>query len=267
MLQALARLLMNLAGQHPPLILCLDDLHWADSSTLAWLEYITRQLKHAPILILGTYRIEEATRVAALRTELMRLGRLQEIRLAGLPPPEIVRLIRHLSNQNSGTEKFSQRLYRETGGNPFFLLELLRFLFETGRLWQDETGWSTDIDETTQDYHELPLPETIGEVVRARLRYLDPQVQQVLEAGAVIGLHFNFNLIRMVSGRQESEVVEALEALLARQLIIEDSGSYRFNHNLIRGVVYRDLSYGRRRLLQQRLDEALQRLYPAAPLP
>jgi predicted ATPase len=146
-------------------------------------------------------------------------------------------------------------------------LELLRFLFETGRLWQDETGWSTDIDETTQDYHELPLPETIGDVVRARLRYLDPQVQQVLEAGAVIGHHFNFDLIRTVSGRQESEVVEALETLLARQILTEQAGRYYFNHDLIRAVVYRDLSYGRRSLLQQRLEEALLRLYPSAPLP
>lgn len=260
MLQALTHLLMNLAGQHPPLILCLDDLHWADASTLVWLEYMTRHLKHAPILILGAYRIEEATRVAVLRTELMRLGRLQEIRLAGLTSLEIVRLIRHLSNQSSGTEKFSQRLCHETGGNPFFLLELLRFLFETGRLWSDETGWSTAIDETTQDYHELPLPETIGEVVRARLRHLDPQSQQVLEAGAVIGAQFEFDLIQAASGRAENEVVEALEVLQSRQLLTEQAGRYCFNHDLIRAVVYRDLSYGRRRLLHRRVGEALEKL-------
>lgn len=260
MLQALAHLLLNLAGLHPPLILCLDDLHWADASTLAWLEYTVRHLKHAPILILGAYRTEEVAKVAALRTELMRLGQLQEIELTGLPSPEIVRLMRHLSDQSSGMEKFSQRLHRETGGNPFFLLELLRFLFETGRLWQDETGWSTAIDETTQDYHELPLPETIGEVVRARLCTLASQSYQVLEAGAVIGSQFEFDLIQAASGRAESEVVEALETLQTRQLLTEQAGHYRFNHDLIRTVVYHDLSYGRRRLLHRRVGEALEKL-------
>ena len=71
-------------------------------------------------------------------------GPVAEVRLEGLSQAEVLRLIRHLSGQTGGAERFSQRLHYETGGNPFFLLETLRVMFEAGILWQDETGWSTE---------------------------------------------------------------------------------------------------------------------------
>lgn len=266
--QSLAQLLLSLAVQHPPLLLCLDDLHWADDSTLAWLGYLARQFKHLPILIVGTYRSGEIMAVAVLRTELTRLGRLQEISLTGLSPSEIACLLRHLFGQSGDMETLSQRLHRETGGNPLFLLEWLRYLLEADLVGSGKSGWTfADLVAPGPPNLELSLPDTIGEVVRARLYRLNPQAHQVLEAGAVIGTLFSFELIQAVSGRPESEVVEALETLLAQQFITEDGGSYRFNHDLIRTVVYRDLSYGRRHLLQQRLEEALQHFYPFAPLP
>jgi DNA-binding SARP family transcriptional activator len=259
---ALAHWLLSLAAQRPPLILCLDDLHWADEATLSWLGYLARRLRHAPVLVLCAYRTEEAAEVAALRTELARLGVLHEVRLAGLPVTEVLRLIRHLSGQSSGADLFSQYLHRETGGNPFFLLETLRAMFEAGILWEDETGWSTGVDETTEDYRELPLPGTVCQAIRDRLTRLSPQARQVLEAGAVIGHQFDFELVRATSGRRESEVLDALDTLLTRQVVSEHDGSYRFNHDLIRAVVYRDLSYGRRRLLHRRAGEAVERLRP-----
>jgi tetratricopeptide (TPR) repeat protein len=158
--------------------------------------------------------------------------------------------------------RFSQRLHRETGGNPFFMLETLRAMFEAGILWEDETGWTTSVDETTQDYRELPLPDTVCQAIRDRLSRLSPQVRQVLEAGAVIGQQFNFDLVRATSGRHEGEVMDALDTLLARQVISEHDGRYWFNHDLIRTVAYRDLSYGRRWLLHRRAGEALEKLRP-----
>ncbi len=260
--QALSHLLLTLAGQRSPLILCLDDLHWADEATLSWLEYLARQLNHVPLMVLGVYRTEEEAVLTTLRTELMRLGHRQEVSLEGLSQAEVLCLVRYLSGQHSGGERFSRRLHRETGGNPFFLLEILRAMFETGALRQDETGWSTDTDELTKDDHQLLLPDSICEAIRARLNRLSARARQVLEAGAVIGRRFSFDLIWTTSGRHESEVIEALESLLARQIIIEHNGKYRFNHDLIRTIVYRDLSYGRRRLLHRRAGESLEKLRP-----
>jgi tetratricopeptide (TPR) repeat protein len=235
----------------------LDDLHWADEATLSWLEYLSCRIKGAPILVLGTYRHEEAAAIAKLRTQLARLGLLQEVRLEGLSQADVLRLIRHLSGQPNGAARFSQRLHRETGGNPFFLLETLRAMFETGILYQGENGWSTGVDKTTEDYHELPLPDTVCQAIRERLSRLSLQACQVLEAGAVVGQQFDLDLVRQTSGRREDEVVDALDMLLAHQVIAEHDGTYRFNHDLIRTIVYRDLSYGRRRLLHHRVGEAL----------
>jgi DNA-binding SARP family transcriptional activator len=256
---ALAQWLRSLAARRPPLILCLDDLHWADEATLSWLGYLARGIQRVPILVLGTYRIAEGGAVSPLRTQLVRQGLLNEIVLEGLPVSEIVRLLRHLSGQAGGAAKFSQRLHRETGGNPFFLLETLRAMFEAGILWRDESGWSTRLDGATEDYRELPLPDTVCQAVRERLGRLSPQARQVLEAGAVIGQQFNLNVVCQASGRREEEVVDALELLAARQVISESAGKYHFGHDLIRTIVYRDLSYGRRRLLHRRVAAALLR--------
>ncbi|HEY66429.1 MAG TPA: AAA family ATPase [Caldilineae bacterium] len=257
--RALADLLLALAARRPPLILCLDDLHWADEATRSWLGYLGRRIRHVPVLILGAYRTGEAAAVAALRTELARLGLLQEVRLDGLTEEDVLYLVRYLSGQASGAEQFSQRMHRETGGNPFFLLEILRAMFEAGILWEDDTGWSTPVDEATEDYRELPLPDTVIQAIRTRLARLSPQARQVAEAGAVIGRRFDMDLVQATSGRREDEVVDALDMLVARQLISEHEGVYRFDHDLVQTVVYRDLSHGRRRLLHRRAGEALER--------
>jgi len=257
LLLALVQWLRGLANLRPPLILCLDDLHWVDEATLAWLAYLARHIQGDPILVLGTYRTEEAGAVAALRTQLRRQGLLNEITLKGLSLPDIVRLVQCLSGQADGAIGFSQRLHSDTGGNPFFLLEALRALFDAGISWQDETGWSTNLNGMAGDYRELPLPETVCQAIRDRLGRLSRQARQVLEAGAVIGRRFSLSLVRQTSGREEVEVVDALETLSARGIISETAGTYQFGHDLTRTIVYHDLSYGRRRLLHRRAAAAL----------
>lgn len=260
--RALESCLLGLGDPASPLVLCIDDLHWADKVTLSWLGYLARQLKQAPVLVLGTYRTEDAPAVSALRAELSRLDMLHEVALAGLSPDDVWRLVRYLVGQSSGARRFSQRLHRETDGNPFFLLETLRALFEAGMLRPDGGGRGADLDETAAAFHELPLPDTVCEAIEARFRSLSGLARQVLEVGAVIGHRFDFDLIWAVSGRRQGEVVEALDELLGRQAIREQGGWYWFDHDLIRTVIYRDLSYGRRRLLHRRAGEALRKLRP-----
>jgi predicted ATPase len=244
---ALTRWFLGLAAQRPPLILCLDDLHWADETTLAWLGYLGRQLKRAPVLVLGAYRGAEAARVARLRAGLLRLSVLQEVMLEGLLPVEVQRLVRRLAGQAAADGRLDRRLHRGSGGNPFFLLETLRAMLDAGSLRQGETA---------QDGAELPLPDTVYEAIQDRLRHLAPQTRRVLEAGVVIGQQFDLDLVQATSGLDESEVIGALESLLARQIITEYEGQYWFNHGLVRTAVYRDLGYDRRQLLHRRTAEA-----------
>ncbi|MFN2167289.1 MAG: ATP-binding protein, partial [Anaerolineae bacterium] len=257
---ALTHWLLAMARMNPPLVLCLDNLHWTDETTLSWLGYLARRIQMSPVLILGTYRTGQASAVASLRTSLMRLGLLREIVLEGLGVAEIVQLIRHLSGRATGSMRRIQRLHRYTGGNPFFFLEILRAMFEAGILWNDGTGWSTNWDETSEGNQELPLPDTVCQAIRERVSRLSRHARQVLEAGAVLGRRFDLILVRQTSGRSEAEVVDALEMLSDRHLVSASAGSYEFGHDLIRTIVYRDLSYGRCRLLHLRAATALLRL-------
>jgi tetratricopeptide (TPR) repeat protein len=260
--QALSCWVLSLAARRPPLVLCLDDLHWVDEATLGWLGYLARHLGQAPLLVLGAYRSEQAGAVEGLRVELMRQGLLQEVRLNGLSQSEVLRLISHLPGEIVEPERLGQRLHQATGGNPFFVLEILRAMLQDEILWQDDPKWSLEIDESVTDFREPTLPDSVCEAIRARVRRLSPQACQVLEAGAVIGRRFSFDLAWASSGRNQAETVDALDELSARQIIVERDDKYWFGHDLIRAVVYRDLSYGRRRLLHRRAAEAMERLDP-----
>ena len=276
LLHGLTRLMQVLAYDGP-LILFVDDLHWADGATLQALHYLSRHLGDSPVLLLGAYRAEDVEAVtepgaatlgqllADLRheagSERSRSSRLAEIRLRRLSQAEVTALIAAMARSPYGGELFSQRLYRETEGNPLFLAETLRALFEQGVLYRDESGaWATDFDEVTEAYEELPIPATVREVVLNRYRQLSEQQQRALAAAAVIGRACQFDLWLRTTGTPEAELVDTLERCLARQLFVRQAGGrYDFSHGMIREVLYRELSPERRRILHRRVADALVR--------
>ena len=261
LLEALCRLTVALTAARRPLLLCLDDLHWADSATFDWLLCLARRMAphrsgepptgHRPILVVGTYRTTEHTAVDDLRDDLLRLGILSELRLTGLAPNAILDIVHHLTGPRPGSTILSERLHRATGGNPFFLLETLRVLLEGGRLPNDLAA-----------LQQVPLPDTVRNAVESRCRRLDPRARQVLEAGAVLGQSFDLDLVRRTAGRGEMEAVNALETAVARQLLVEDPAGYRFQHALIRQTVEANLGPVRHQLLHRRAARALERVHP-----
>ncbi len=268
LLEALCRLTLALTAAHRPLLLCLDDLHWADSATLDWLLcLITRtggrriQERSAGvgpgaghgILVIGTYRTAEGGTLQDLRHNLVRLRMMSELRLRGLTADAILGIVHHLTGPRRGAGTLAARLHRATGGNPFFVLEAIRVLLEAGELPEDLA---------TLD--EVPLPDTVREAVAARLRQLDPRARQVLEAGAVLGPSFGFDLVRHTAGRGELETIDALDEAVAHQLLVEDPPDYRFRHALIRQTVETGLGPVRRHLLHRRAAQALEQVDPQA---
>lgn len=261
--ESLRELILSLASGRRPLLLCLDDLQWADSVTLEWLAYLGRALCAAPLLILGTCRSGDGETIAELRDELRRSDVLSELPLTGLETPAIRQLLHQPACarlEPGQAEMLAGRLHQATGGNPFFILETLRGWIESGCA-----------DERLADLNaagrEWPLPDTIRAAVNSRLARLSSQARQALEAGAVLGETFDFDEIHMTSGRQALETVDGLDELVARQLLVEqppDDGAsrFRFQHAIVREVVYRGLSTWRRKLLHRRAAEVLQKLRP-----
>jgi predicted ATPase/DNA-binding SARP family transcriptional activator len=264
--EALGRLVLALAAGPAPLLLALDDLHWADGATLDWLGYLAYQLRHshhfgleAPrLLVVGAYRSEEGEILAELRRGLARAGAPVELELAGLDAVAVRQLVAYLTSSSLLADDPDQvlladRLQEATGGNPFFLLETVQAYLEAGHPARDYTALA-----------RFPLPDTIRLAVDRRLKRLSPQARQVLEAGAVLGRAFGFDLVRVTAGRGEMEVLDGLEELVARQFLREGESGFGFRHDLIRRAVAEDLSPVRRQLLHRRAGRALEKLRPEA---
>lgn len=247
--EALSQLVLGLAAGSDLVVLCLDDLHWSDSTTLDWLAYLARRLERAPLLTIGAYRAGESVELGVLRHSLARTGCLSELMLAGLEEPAVLQLVRHVLGFLPGDRALTRRLREATGGNPFLLLETLQVLGETTSRPQDLTALAT-----------LPLPESVRQAVTMRLERLSPQVCQVLEAAAVLEPGFGFDLVRRTAGRGEMETMSSLAELQARQLLVLEGTRYRFHHDLTRRVVDLRLDPVRRQLLHRRAARALEQL-------
>jgi hypothetical protein len=245
----LARCLLGLADQGP-LLLCLDDLHWADPATLSWLAALPRWLAGSQYCVLATCRLADAPAVADVKRAFARPGLLAEALLSRLTTADIAAILAHTAQAPGAAQPLAARLHDATGGNAFFVLETVRALLESGGL--------ADPPE------RLPLPSTVQAAIERRLERLSPSGRQALEAAAVLAPDLAFDLLAQTAGRSELEMAQGLDELEQRQLLA-DGDQRRFSHDLVREVVYDGLSPWRRRILHRRAAEALGEVYARSP--
>jgi len=245
--EAVASLLRAVTDEQP-LILILDDLHWADAPTVQLLRHVVRATERTPLLILGTYRqteVDEEHPVSQALAELRRARALHSITLAGLAEEQVVALIESRVGQ-SAPETVARSIAARTEGNPFFVEELLR-------------DASSD-DDWSDTLARIALPQSVKDVLLRRLRRLDEACRRLLATAAVAGREFTLELVERVASTAADEVAESLEdAITAR--IIEETGSigrYSFAHTLIRETIYEQLSRTRRAQLHRMIGEAIE---------
>jgi oligopeptide transport system substrate-binding protein len=251
-------------------LLFLDDLHWADSSTLDLLHYLVRQLSGAPTWIVGTYRPEEVQLnhpLVRLRQGLGRDRLVDRLALESLSAEVVEEIARFLVGEEMGTT-FGDFLYHESEGNPFILFEMVSDLQEQGVLRSDEDGcWVWDGSRTA-----AMLPDGVQDVVLQRVGRLSEPAQRLLTLAAVIGQRFDAPLLQAAAGRDTDAVDESLDEWLTRHLVHQhsshargrsiSSSQYDFTHDKIRAVVYHAAGSERRQMLHWRVGEALERLSP-----
>lgn len=271
--EATIRIFLALSEIAPHLFI-LDDAHWADQSTLEALAKAAPRLADHGFLLAVSYRSEPARDRPALWDVVRRLdqsGRGRRLVLSRLDAAETAQLVKKGLGRVEAGPEFEARLFRETGGNPLFVLETLRALQDQGALTRHEGGvWRASEQVTpgegvTGRRRELPLSARLQQVIAGRLDRLEPAVRDVLEAAAVFGDEFDHQLLQQVGSGDDASILNALDALLRRSLLVKQEDAahgYAFGHDLVRQVAYEALTPAQRRERHRRAGQALEAVRP-----
>jgi tetratricopeptide (TPR) repeat protein len=231
-----------------PLILVLEDLHAADASSLLLLRFVAQTLNDAPLLAVATTRSSDRHVTASLAgtvAELARAQRFHQIRLGGLSQEEVAELVA-ATGDVAASEALVDRIYMRTDGHPFFVSEIVH-LFATGN----------DLDV---------LPQGVRAVVSQRLALLAEECRELLAVASVVGREFGTDVLATASGVQPAQVVDYLQEAIAISLLVavpSTLGSYRYEHEIVRDVLYSELPAARAMILHRRVAEALESIYAA----
>ena len=242
-----------------PLVLVLDDLHWATRPTLQLLRHVMRVPEPARLLVVGTYRDSELDRghaIGELLADLHRVPALERVTLAGLSEDDVADFLEAGAGHPLGDDGvfLARTLHTETNGNPFFVREVVRHLVETGVVVPGADGWTV-----ARPVDAVGVPDGVREVVGQRITRLSPPANRVLETAAVIGSEFELDVVREACGLDEETVLGALDEAVAARLVFEtDPLRYRFAHALVRSTLYDELARARRIRTHQRIGEALE---------
>lgn len=240
-------------ASHRPLLLVLDDLHWADRSSLLLLEYLAGEIRSSRIVVLATYRESDIERHHPLHQTISQLSRQPDNRsltLTGLSVEDAGKIIASTAGVEP-SDHLRARIHELTEGNPFFVGEIARLL-----------GQQDDVD--TGD--PLAIPAGVREIMRQRLSAVPDEARAVLDVAAVFGREFGVHLLSLVMDVSRDQLVDILDAAVEANLLTERSsepGMYRFSHALIRETLYDELGTARRTEIHWEIAETLDHLYDA----
>jgi class 3 adenylate cyclase len=245
-----------------PVMLVLDDIHWADRPTLTLLRHIVHETSRDALFVVGTYRSTDLDRthpLAAMLADFRRDPRVARLALDGLTPDGVAEFLERSAGHDldaPGVE-LARAIQAETAGNPFFVGEIMRHLVETGALIRRDGRWTSDL--TLAD---VGLPEGIREVVGRRISRLDESAQRTLSVAAVIGHEFNLPVLAEVAGADDDEILDQLDGARAGGLVDEVGlDRYRFAHALVRATLLEELSTSRRVRTHRKVGEAYERRF------
>jgi class 3 adenylate cyclase len=234
-----------------PLVVVLDDLHWADRGTLLLLKHVVTSGELPGLVVIGTFRdteVEDGNGLHDLLAELHRFDGVHRVDLSGLAGDELGELAAGVLGTDAATlAAVSRAVHRETDGNPFFAIELLRHLRETGPNLAPSL---------------VNLPPSVREVVRRRVRRLGDDVVRLLSTGSVLGAEFHLESVAELAGMHPDTALDLIETAVTASVLREVPGQskFRFVHALVQHTLYDDLSQTRRRRLHRAAAEAKERI-------
>lgn len=250
--------LLDLWARERGLLLVLEDVHWADSSTRHLLDYVARRMANSRVMVLATFRSDELDRRHPLTRMVQvwqRSGAAETVTVDPMTPEQMAEMIAAILDAESVSAELGSLVHARSDGNPFVLEELLREALDRREIVRTATGW----DRRPLD--ALRLPDTVREAVLLRVGRLDPVHIEVLRAAAVLGRTFEYGLLVDVSEAEEGAVLAALEEAVGQQLLEEEGTGdhYSWRHALTQEAIASDTVLPKRQRMHSCAADALER--------
>lgn len=249
------------AAMQQPIVLALDDLHWAEESTALLLEHVAQRMEAVPFLLLGTYRdieVDRASPFARALERLIRKNTVHRINLRRLSKAEVGEIIGVLAGQ-AAPEPLVDVIFDETEGVPFFVEEVYRYLSEEHRLIDEAGNWRADVS-----MGEVEVPESVRLVLGQRLDRVPEDVLRVLTLAAVIGKAFTYEFLRTLATESEDDLLDAIDEAERAHLIVATEGRdphFTFAHEQIRQTLLGRISFPRRQRFHLRVADTIEQTY------
>jgi len=262
-------LFLAAAAEHP-VVLFIDDLHWADRASVSLLGHLVRRISDKPAFVVGTYRpadVEVSKHpIKQAKLELERYGIAEELALDALDSPSLSEFVA----QELGappTPDLLHMLEQRAGSNPLFFGELLKWLVEQDLAIERDGEWDLSVS-----FEDIEIPRSVESVIEKRLSRLDPDTYRVLEYASVEGDEFDSTVLAQLLDVDELELEERLDPIVRAHKLIrlaetrdlpsgEPTSVYEFNHTLTQDVLHRNLQGKRRILLHRKIADILENIY------
>lgn len=260
-LWTIAQLLTGLSAR-APLLLVLENLQWADPSSLELLHFVVRQVGPARLAILATVNPSDAEAQPSLNPtirSLVDLGLAASRQVAPLERAEVEELLRKVFGAGSAPRDVVALLFGWTRGNPFFLEETLKSLVVSGRLTHRDGTW------VGWDLEGFRLPSSIRDALEMRLTSLGTAARAAADCAAVIGTRLTLDTLQAATGMDRGKLLEAVDELCRRSVLsaqlVAGQAEYDFTHPMVRETLYESLGIGRRSVLHTQVAQALERMW------
>ena len=238
--------LLSAVAEARPLVVILEDMHWADEAALQLLQYLGRRAAETQLLFLVTYRPEELAEEEPGSGPFSRMLRqldtenlLREVPLERLGSDEVRQLAGSLFLEAEFSQDFVEYLYTQSQGNPFIAVEIMKMLRHQDVLYCESGIWSVRVD-----FAEVQIPDRVNALIMQRVDQLDLELRELLQIAAVIGQNFTSRVLEAGAGLSRIALLKALFRLEKRyRLIVSVKGGYEFSHSKIREVLYEEIPW------------------------
>lgn len=237
------------------IVICIENLHWSDFGTLELLNACIRELQDYPIMIVGTFRDDEVEPTSII-FQTVEEEITQLLKLSTLNQDNVQSLIKGMLGRIELTEDFTDCIYTATGGNAFFVSEVMRVLIEEEQLQLERGRWILPVDMST-----LELPTSVESTILRRLKLFSLETLNLARIAAVAGRSLDLSLLKALSRLEDEKLFEALDELIERQFMKTEDRRYIFAHDCVHETLYNQLEEEKRKELHEKAGTILEEQY------